>query len=113
MAVAVKRLFSLLFYLDIHGLSGLQVFRHLNGVAFFSSESETVRVFAGKIFKRHNTHSHQIAAVDSLKTLRYHGLDALERTQNRIIGQKKKNIEEHLVTLQLVCCTTAAFVSRF
>ena len=98
-AVIVIGPFSLLFYLDIHGLSGLQVFRHLNGVAFFSSESETLRVFAGKIFKRHDTHSYQIASVDSLKTLRYHRLDALDRKQSRRISQSK-NIEEHLVTFE-------------
>lgn len=70
----------MLSYLNTYCLASFQVFRYLNGVAFFSGESQALRVLAGEIFKRHDTHSYQIASVNSLKTLRYHRLNALDRT---------------------------------
>ena len=89
---------SLLSHLDIHCLPSFQVFRHLNGVAFFSSEFQAVRVFAGKIFKRHDTHSYQIASVNSLKALRNHRLDALDRKhrEEELLVKRKRILKNKM-----------------
>lgn len=70
-------------YLNIQDLSSLQIIRYFNGVTFLSSESQALSVLAGKILQGYNTHSYQIAPVNSFKALGDHSFDTLKKTRHK------------------------------
>lgn len=51
----------------------------VNGVTLMSSEAKCLSIFARLETKRNNTHSYQIATVDSLKALLYYSSYSLQK----------------------------------
>ena len=70
-------------YLNIQDLSSLQIIRYFNGVTFLSGESQAFSVLAWKVLQGYDTHSYQIASVNSFKALGDHSFDTLDKTRHK------------------------------